>query len=179
MKTTTRLMIGVVAIAMVLSIAFSGVALADLYYYYQPPEVVGKMDYCPCLNLTDGTTNFIKDMDVDTGSVPNLNVMKSIGYGQGATIGSLSHDEEISMGIVAAPSPTEEVVLCPFASRATEGWWHEVDNNNEAVRLSVLPAYNQGNPAAYTLSSKLPHYGKSPADGLWEFHKDYPSVIRP
>jgi hypothetical protein len=244
MKTTTRLMIGVVAIAMVLSIAFSGVALADLYYYYQPHEVVGKMDYYPC--LTDG---FIKDMDVDTGSVPNLNVMKSIGYGQGATIGSLRHDEEISMGIVAAPSPTEEVVLCPFASRATEGWWHEVDNNNEPVRLSVLPAScvdveassamvvtevlattvtkvdisesplnlhyqidatglggagtpavghiaaefevytedgsawadthcNQGDPASFMLGSKLTHYEKSTADGLWEldglweFHKD-------
>jgi len=33
----------------------------------------------------------------------------------------------------------------------------------------------------YTLGSKLTHYEKSTADGLWEFHKemDYTSKIRP
>jgi hypothetical protein len=76
------------------------------------------MDYYQDLKVTDGTTNFIKDMDVDTGSVPNLNVMKSIGYGQGATIGSLSHDEEVSFGIVANFTDTEDVILCPFAVAA-------------------------------------------------------------
>jgi hypothetical protein len=166
MKTTTRL-IGIVAIAMALSIAFSGVALAsqpvcpppetdsiktvtmincqgmvtetekvsweisneDLInnpplattdMYWGPHEVVGKMDYYQDLKVTDGTTNLIKDMDVDTGSVPNLNVMKSIGYGQGATIGSLSHDEKVSFGIVADAAPTELVILCPFATIATD-----------------------------------------------------------
>jgi hypothetical protein len=163
-KAKTVGLISVVAIAMVLSIAFSGVALAsqpvcpppetdkirtvtmiscqgmvtetekvswetsneDLIN--NPPlsdgldpdvsEVVGKMDYYQDLKVTDGVTNFIKDMDVDTGSVPNLNVMKSIGYGQGATIGSLSHDEEVSFGIVADFALTEDVILCPFASAA-------------------------------------------------------------
>ena len=128
MKKTTRLA-GVVATAMVLLTAFSGVALAsqpvcptpgtetiktvtmiscqgmvtekeqvswessneDLIN--NPPivnlnfpmtgEVVGKMDYNQDLKVTDGVTTYIKDMDVDTGSVPNLNVMKSIGYTQG------------------------------------------------------------------------------------------------
>jgi hypothetical protein len=294
---------GAVAIAMVLAIAFSGVALASqpvcpppetdgvktvtmincqgmmaetekvswetsnedlinnpplatgaedgLYSLEEPHEVVGKMDYYQDLKVTDGTTNFIKDMDVDTGDAPNLNVMKSIGYGQGATIGSLSHNEAVSMGIVAAPAQTEEVVLCPFASRATEGWWY-IPATEESVRWSVLPAScvdveasssmvvtevlattvtkvemsespidlhyevdatglggagtpavghiaaefevhtedgsawtdthcNQGDPASFTLGSKLSHYERSSANGLFEFQKvmDYTSVIRP
>ena len=166
MKKTTR-MIGVIATAMVLTIAFSGVALAsqpvcpppetdiikavtmiqcqgmvtemekvswetsneDLIN--NPPlsghgineagdigEVVGKLDYRENLKVTDGITNFIKDIDLDTGSVPNLNVMKSIGYTQGATIGSLSHDESVSFGIVADFVNTEDVILCPFAAAA-------------------------------------------------------------
>jgi hypothetical protein len=82
-------------------------------------EVVGKMDYYQDLKVTDGITKFIKDMDVDTGSVPNLNVMKSIGYTQGMTIGSLSHDEEVDVGIVAAWTWTSDVILCPFAAAAT------------------------------------------------------------
>ncbi len=160
MKTTTRLMIGVVATAMVLSIAFSGVALAsqpvcpppetdkirtvtmiscqgmvtetekvswetsneDLIN--NPPlggeEVVGKMDYYQDLKVTDGATEFVKDMDVDTGDTPNLNVMKSIGYTQGPTIGSLSHDEEVDMEIIAGASLTRREILCPFAAAATE-----------------------------------------------------------
>ena len=168
MKKTTRL-IGVVATAMVLLIAFSGVALAsqpvcptpetetiktvtqitcqgmvtetekvrwetsneDLIN--NPPlgstagvaeedihEVVGKLSYEQDLKVTDGLTKFVKDMDVDTGSDPNLNVMKSIGYVQDGTIGSLSHDEAVSMGIVADWTATSGVILCPFASAAAE-----------------------------------------------------------
>jgi hypothetical protein len=222
-----------------------------VYFLEEPHEVVGKMDYYQDLKVTDGTTNFIKDTDIDTGTEPNLNMMKSIGYGQGDTIGSLSHNEEVSMGIVAAPTQTEEVILCPFASRATEGWWYVIDTG-EVVRFSVLPAScvdveasssmvvtevlattvtkveisespidmhyevdatglggagtpavgniesafevytedgsawtdthcDQGTPADYTLGSKLSHYEKSTANGLWEFHTsyDYRSVIRP
>ena len=166
MKKTTR-MIGVIATAMVLLIAFSGVALAsqpvcptpetetiktvtmiscqgmvsesekvtwetsneDLIN--NPPlgniaqplgkrEVVGKLVYKQDLKVTDGMTKFIKDIDVDTGADPNLNVMKSIGYTQGETIGSLSHDEEVGMGIVAEWDATNAVILCPFAAAAVE-----------------------------------------------------------
>ena len=151
-------MIGVVAIAMVLSIAFSGLASAsqpvcptpetetirtvtqiscsgmvtemekvswessneDLIN--NPPladdEVVGKMDYYHDMKVTDGITNFIKNLDVDTGDTPNLNVMKSIGYAQGTTIGSLADAEEVSFGIVANWTQMEDVILCPFASAA-------------------------------------------------------------
>jgi len=159
MKKTTRL-IGVIATAMVLSIAFSGVALASQPVCPTPEtdtiktvtmitcqgmvtemekaswessnedlinnpdlddeEVVGKMSYKEDLKVTDGVTNFIKDLDLDTGSVPNLNVMKSIGYTQGATIGSLSHDEEVSFGIVSDWAWTEDVILCPFAAAAED-----------------------------------------------------------
>ena len=82
-------------------------------------EVVGKLDYKEDLKVTDGITNFIKDLDIDTGSAPNLNVMKSIGYTQAGTIGSLSHDEEVDVGIVAAWTWTSDVILCPFAAAAT------------------------------------------------------------
>ncbi len=167
MKRTVRVgrLIRVVTLAMVLSIAFSGVALAtqpacptpetegiktvtqiscqgrvtetekvswessNENLLNNPPienenelmtgEVVGKLDYKQDLKVTDGVTNFIKDIDVDTGSVPNLNVMKSIGYQQGFTIGSLSHTEEVEMGIVAAWTCTSDVILCPFAAAAT------------------------------------------------------------
>jgi hypothetical protein len=158
MKTTTRLIGLAVAVAMVLSIAFSGVALAsqpvcptpetetirtvtqiscvgmvtetekvswdssneDLIN--NPPlgadEVVGKMDYYEDMKVTDGITNFIKDMGVDTGDAPNLNVMTSIGYSQEDTIGSLSHTEEVSFGIVGNHTATSGVILCPFAKAA-------------------------------------------------------------
>ena len=157
MKKTTR-MIGVIATAMFLTIAFSGVALASLPacstpetsristvtqitcqgmvtefekvawdssnedLINSPPlngnETIGKMTYLQDLKVTDGLTHLVKDMGVDTGSAPNLNVMKSIGYGQGATIGSLSHDEEVGMGLVSNWTTTSGVVLCPFASAA-------------------------------------------------------------
>ena len=157
MKKTTR-MIGVVAIAMVLTIAFSGVALASLpacptpetsriktvtqiscqgmvteeerviwessneNLINNPPlngdETVGMLSYKEDLKVTAGKTVFVKDMDVDTGAAPNLNVMKSIGYTQGTTIGALSHDETVSMGLVSNYTTTSGVVLCPFASAA-------------------------------------------------------------
>jgi hypothetical protein len=158
MKKMKTKLTGIVAIAMVLSIAFSGVALAsqpvcptpetetiktvtmiscqgmvtetekvswessneDLIN--NPPlageEVVGKLDYYQDLKVTDGITNFVKDIDVDTGSTPNLNVMKSVGYTQGPTIGSLSHNEEVSFGVAADWAPTGRVMLCPFAAAA-------------------------------------------------------------
>jgi hypothetical protein len=164
MKTTIRL-IGVVAIAMVLSIAFSGLASAsqpvcptpetetvrsvtmitcqgmvteteDLTWessnedlINNPPlgveEVVGKLTYYEDLKVTDGITNFIKNIDVDTGDTPNLNVMKSIGYVQRIpelyeSIGSLSHTEQVGFGVVADWAPTADVILCPFAAAAED-----------------------------------------------------------
>jgi hypothetical protein len=159
MKKTTR-MISVVAIALVLTIAFSGVALASLpacttpensriktvtqiscqgmvteeerviwessneNLINNPPlgtdETVGMLNYKQDLKVTDGMTKFVKDMDVDTGAAPNLNVMKSMGYSQAGTIGSLSHTEEVMMGLVSNYTTTSNVVLCPFASAAVE-----------------------------------------------------------
>ncbi|MCW3129563.1 MAG: hypothetical protein N2V75_05645 [Methanophagales archaeon] len=199
-------------------------------------EVVGKMDYYQDLKVTDGVTNFIKDMDVDTGSVPNLNVMKSMGYSQGTTIGSLSHTEDVSFGVVANFAPTEEVILCPFAAAAVHklpASCEDVKASSSMVVTDVLattvskvgisespldfhyeidatgsggagaPAVGHitaeyevyvedgsaatgrhcglGNVTNYTLGSKLTHYEKSTADGLWEFHKemDYTSAISP
>ena len=275
MKKTARL-IGIVAIAMAVSVAFSGVALAsqpvcptpetesirtvtmitcqgmvteeesvtwessneDLIN--NPPlgemEVVGMLKYKQDLKVTDGVTKFVKDMGVDTGTTPNLNVMKSIGYIQGPTIGSLSHDEEVGMGIVADYVDMEDVVLCPFASAATDvlpASCEDVTASSSMVVTDVLATtrtkvgmseapvnlhygitatgsggagtnahgsisaeFNvytedgsaeydthcgQGSPCDYTLGSKLKHYEKSTANGLWEFSKemDYVSMIRP
>ena len=291
MKKTT-ILIGVIATAVVLSIAFRGVALAsqpvcpapetetiktvtqiscqgmvtetekvswessneDLIN--NPPlagdEIVGKMDYYQDMKVTDGVTTFIKDMDVDTGSVPNLNVMKSIGYTQGTTIGSLSHDEEVSMGLVSNYTAVSGVVLCPFTVRAVGGGnggnggngnvhcllpasCEYINAKSDMVVTEVLATtitrvtmsespvslhyaitatgsggagtkahgniaaefsvYIEdgsaetetnthcgiGDPASHTLGSKLTHYEKSTANGLWEFSKemDYTSTIRP
>ena len=295
MERTIRLM-SVVAIAMVLTIAFCGVALAsqpvcptpetegiktvtqiscqgmvtefekvvwdssneDLIN--NPPlggnETVGTLNYKQDLKVTDGITNFIKDMDVDTGGVPNLNVMKSMGYSQGVTIGALSHDEEVSMGLVSNYTAVSGVVLCPFTVRAVGGGNGNGGNGNggngnvhcllpasceyinaksDMVVTEVLattitrvtmsespvslhyaitatgsggagtPAHGNiaaefsvyiedgsaetetnthcgiGDPASHTLGSKLTHYEKSTANGLWEFSKemDYTSTIRP
>jgi hypothetical protein len=279
MKTTIRL-IGVVAIAMVLSIAFSGLASAsqpvcptpeteaiktvtmiscigmmtesvDLTWessnedlINNPPlgveEVVGKMDYYQDLKVTDGFTEFVKDMDIDTGNTPNLNVMKSVGYTQGGTIGSLAHTEEVGFSVTADWAPTGDVILCPFAQAAeanipascedvqasssmvvtdvlatsvsridmTESpleMHYEINAGGSGALAEVNGNYASGHIAAeydvyvedgssdmgdhcglgnipgYTLGSKLAHYEKSTADGLWEFSTtfDYKSMIRP
>jgi hypothetical protein len=199
-------------------------------------EVVGKMDYYQDMKVTDGITTFIKDMDVDTGSVPNLNVMKSIGYSQAGTIGSLSETESVSFGVVADWTFTEDVIMCPFAAAAEElipASCEDVEASSSMVVTEVLATTvtnveisesplelhyeidatglegagtpgvghivaefevyvedgssdmgdhcGQGFVPGYTLGSKLTHYEKSTADGLWEFHKemDYKSQIRP
>jgi len=172
---------GVVAIAMVLTIAFSGVALASLPacstpetsristvtqiqcqgmvtefeqvawdssnedLLNNPPldanETIGKMTYLQDLKVTDGMTNFVKDMDVDTGAAPNLNVMKSMGYSQAGTIGSLSHTEDVSMGLVSNYTTTSNVVLCPFASAAVTvlpASCEDVKASSEMVVTEVL-----------------------------------------
>ena len=151
---TTKLM-GVVAIAMALMIAFSGAVVAsrpacttpgtetvntviqvssrgmvteevrvnwdssneDLLN--SPPlqdgEVIGRMDYREMLTVTDGETRFVKDTRVDTGSDPNLDVLTSMGYTRGMTIGALSHDEDAGMGIVSNWANTSAVILCPLS----------------------------------------------------------------
>ena len=79
-------------------------------------EVHARMTYSQDLKVTDGTTEFSKNFKVDTGNSPNLDVMKSIGYGQGPTIGALSHEEKIGMDLVANVTNMGDVVLCPFAA---------------------------------------------------------------
>jgi len=85
----------------------------------QDREVIGRIDYTESLKVTDGTTVYVKDMGVDTGSEPNLDVMTSVGYTQGRTIGALSLDEDAGMGIVSNWANTSAVIPCSFATRAT------------------------------------------------------------
>ena len=91
----------------------------------QDREVIGRMDYRESVKVTDGETRFVKDTGVDTGNTPNLDVMRSVGYNQAGTIGSLSLDEDAGMSIVANWCPTEEgeeggLGICPCAAEATQ-----------------------------------------------------------
>ena len=83
-------------------------------------EVVGKLTYQQDLVVTAGGTEFSKTFKADTGNTPNLKVVKSFGYAQGLSIGTLNHDEEVRMQIVAETAITEEVLLCPFAAAALD-----------------------------------------------------------
>ena len=83
----------------------------------QANEVYGKITYNEDLKALDGGTVFVKDFGIDTGDAPNLNVMTSMGYKAGA-IGALSYDESVSMTLIANPTATRDVILCPFASAA-------------------------------------------------------------
>jgi hypothetical protein len=154
-KAKTSGLISVVAIAMVLSIAFSGVALAShpvpptketetlvistnikcngsvvesqrlsleidsANLLDNPPlaagEKYGKIGYNEKMITSNGTTTFNKSFNVDTGTTPNLNVTKNIGYESG-DLGSLSHEEQLGMKVTSAGKPavtTKKIPLCP------------------------------------------------------------------
>jgi hypothetical protein len=191
MKRTIGL-IGVVAIAMALTIAFSGVALAS-----QPVkptketeiidittditcsgtvvesqglsleigsknlldnpslkdgEIYGGIKYDEKMIGLSGDTEFDKCFGVDTGTTPNLNVHKQIGYKQGF-LGSLSHHEQLGMKVIAAGKTTtkdESVLpeeeeewkkkLCPFVDTTTTkvpGSCEEVHAYSEMVVTNV------------------------------------------
>jgi hypothetical protein len=83
----------------------------------QANEVYGKITYNEGLKALDGATVFVKDFGIDTGDAPNLDVMTSMGYKAGE-IGALSYDERVGMTIIANPTATRDVILCPFASAA-------------------------------------------------------------
>ena len=84
----------------------------------QEGEVIGRIGYRESVKVTDGETRFAKDTGVDTGDTPNLDMMRSVGYNQADTIGSLSLDESAGMSIVANWCPPEEGGLCPCAAVA-------------------------------------------------------------
>nr|QNO55018.1 hypothetical protein FPOEFMDM_00003 [Methanosarcinales archaeon ANME-1 ERB7] len=85
----------------------------------QPNEVYGRVTYNEDLKALDGETVFVKDFGIDTGDAPNLDVMTSMGYRAGE-IGALSYDERVGMTLIANPTATRDVILCPFASAAIE-----------------------------------------------------------
>ena len=63
-------------------------------------EVYGKIKYDEKMIASSGTTEFDKCFEVDTGTTPNLDVHKQIGYTQGV-LGSLSHEEQLGMKVIA------------------------------------------------------------------------------
>ena len=95
-------------------------------------EVYGKIKYDEKMIGSSGVTDFDKCLGVDTGSTPNLDVHKQIGYTQGA-LGSLSHDEQVGMKAVAARTYNKKTstigwdalepwkqYLCPFRDEKKE-----------------------------------------------------------
>ena len=97
-------------------------------------EVYGKIKYDEKMIASSGTTEFDKCFEVDTGTTPNLDVHKQIGYTQGV-LGSLSHEEQVSMKIIALGSSTTTTTktftpwlvfepwkqdLCPFKEEEKE-----------------------------------------------------------
>jgi hypothetical protein len=189
----------------------------------QANEVHGEVAYNENLKALDGETVFVKDFGIDTGDAPNLDVMTSMGYRAGE-IGALSYDERVSMTIIANPTATRDVILCPFASAAigelpasceevSAGSSMMVTDVAATTRTKIgitespvnlhysitatgsggagnqahgsiaaeFAAFAEEGSAGTKLGSKLAHYEKSSANGLWEFSKemDYESMVRP
>ena len=164
MKKTIGL-IGVVAMAMALMIAFSGVASAsqpvkptketecigitteiicsgtvvesqgfslessskDLLdnpplYAGKAGEKYGKIKYDEKMIGLSGATEFDMCFEVDTSkTAPNLHVHKQIGYKQGV-LGSLSHDEQVGMNIVATAKTTRKTKKESVLPEEEEEW---------------------------------------------------------
>jgi hypothetical protein len=204
---------GVVAIAMVLTIAFSGVALAshpvpptketetlDITTNIKcngsvvesqrlsleidsgnlidnPPlannEKYGKIGYNEKMIGLKGTTTFDSTFEVDTGTTPNLNVTKNIGYSrESGDLGSLSHDEQVGLKVIftgkAAIPGHREDVFCPFdegewvpGKDAVPGCYEEVNAYSTMVATDVDAEINAevgitGDPEApVTLNYKI------------------------
>jgi hypothetical protein len=82
-------------------------------------EKYGKIGYDEKMIGSSGTTEFNKSFFVDTGTTPNLNVTKNIGYSrESGALGSLSHAEQVGMKVISAGKAAipghREDVLCPF-----------------------------------------------------------------
>ena len=171
-------LISVVAIAMALTIAFSGVAVAsptvpatdetetiDITtnivcsgtvvesqglslqvdsvglidnHPLAAGEKYGKIKYDEKMIGLSGDTEFDKCFGVDTGSAPNLDVHKQIGYKQGF-LGSLSHDEQVGMKIIAAGKTTTTTTttdhICPFDKPETKTTTTRVPGSCEEVNV--------------------------------------------
>jgi hypothetical protein len=66
-------------------------------------EKYGKIGHNEKMIASNGTTTFNKSFNVDTGTTPNLNVTKNIGYKSGY-LGSLSHAESVDMSLISRGS---------------------------------------------------------------------------
>ncbi|MCK4732229.1 MAG: hypothetical protein KAT65_07200 [Methanophagales archaeon] len=105
----------------------------DATYKKCTGEIYGKIKYGEKMIGSSGVTDFEKCLGVDTGTAPNLDVHKQIGYTQGF-LGSLSHEEQLGMKVLATnwictdkksesvlPPEEEEwkKKLCPFKKVTT------------------------------------------------------------
>ncbi len=108
----------------------------------QDREVIGRISYKDSLKVTNGETRFAKVTGLDTGDTPNFDVMKSVGYDQAGTIGSLSLDENLRMGIVANFVNSSDVALCPALAAATNNTvpasYEDVSASSRMVVTDVL-----------------------------------------
>jgi hypothetical protein len=103
-------------------------------------EKYGKIGYNEKMIGSNGSTEFYKTFDVDTGTTPNLNVTKNIGYKSG-DLGSLSHAEAVGMKVISAGKTKEKEDLCPFrkpTKTTTEGSYEEVNAYSTIVATDVV-----------------------------------------
>jgi hypothetical protein len=168
----------------------------------QNREVIGRMDYKESLKVTDGETRFVKDMRVDTGDTPNLDAMKSVGYSQMGTIGSLSHEvlcpctaaaiPNLPAGCEDAKASSSMVVTDVLATtrskvgitEAPVSLHYEVTatgsggagtpaHGSIAAQFSAYALEGSAeNVDQYALGSRMTYYERSSARGLWEFHAE-------
>jgi hypothetical protein len=105
-----------------------------------PGEVYGQIKYDENMIGLAGAIIFTKDFNVDTGTAPNLGVMKTIGYtGRG-----LSHDEQVGMKLSTKGKDDipGETPLCPFAPAGPDtpgypGSYEEVNAYSTLVVTNV------------------------------------------
>ena len=84
-------------------------------------ERYGKIKYDEKMIGLSGATDFDKCLEVDTGTAPNLAVEKQIGYTSGE-LGSLSHDEEVGMNVVATAKTTTKTRKKSVLPEEEEEW---------------------------------------------------------
>ncbi len=90
-----------------------------------PKEKYGKIGYNEKMIGSSGTIEFDKCFDVDTGTAPNLDVHKQIGYTAGF-LGSLSHEEQLGMKIIAAGKGSSKKSCTQKGSTNHSEWKQDV-----------------------------------------------------
>ena len=102
-------------------------------------EKYGKIGYDEKMIGSSGVTSFCKEFKVDTGTAPNLDVSKTIGYTQGA-LGSLSHHEQVEMKVTAAGKNSSTNKCTPKGSTNHSEWKQDICPFKYPCKDTTVPA---------------------------------------